>query len=507
MDSLHLKQVPKLVQQQRLILNQEQQLFLKLIQMNSLELKEYVEEQLVDNPILEEDQETKSDEQLDDLTIRDAELLQTLKELNIKSGNDDSLPFIKDNYYDRDSDFSWENNLCSELSLLEYVKWQLGSSNFTEQEKLIASLIIGNTDEDGYLNVDLQEILNEYIVHTNEIKNQTKLNHRSPTKNINNDTPINLDNIENILKQIQHTFDPVGVCARNLIECLNIQALNLGYRDNDLVLNIINQQLNNVSDKKYEEIAIIYKIDIQEVKKAVKIISSLEPKPGRPFYIKDTEKNISPDYHVYKVGNELQIQYQKHIPRLRISHYYQKLVNQSSTLTPDTKKYLKEKLLLAKRVIKGIEETESAITKVIRKIIDIQKDYFFYGNNFIKPLRLKDIADDKDVKVHESTVSRITSKRYISTPFGVIPLRSLFSRKIETKHGTYVSYERVRIIIQDLINNEDKINPYSDEDISKILEIRNIRLARRTVAKYRKALNIPSSSQRAGIFKEMKNGT
>ena len=141
MDSLHLKQVPKLVQQQRLILNQEQQLFLKLIQMNSLELKEYVEEQLVDNPILEEDQETKSDEQLDDLTIRDAELLQTLKELNIKSGNDDSLPFIKDNYYDRDSDFSWENNLCSELSLLEYVKWQLGISNFTEQEKLIASLI------------------------------------------------------------------------------------------------------------------------------------------------------------------------------------------------------------------------------------------------------------------------------------------------------------------------------------------------------------------------------
>ena len=166
-------------------------------------------------------------------------------------------------------------------------------------------------------------------------------------------------------------------------------------------------------------------------------------------------------------------------------------------MSPETKKFLKEKLESAKRVIKGIRERESAIIKVLKKIVDVQRDFFFYGNNFIKPLRLKDIAEDESVKVHESTVSRITSKRYISTPNGVIPLRSLFSRKIETKHGSDVSFERVKSIIEDLISNEKQDSPYSDEDISKILEIRNIKLARRTVAKYRKLLNIPSSSKRS----------
>lgn len=247
--------------------------------------------------------------------------------------------------------------------------------------------------------------------------------------------------------------------------------------------------------------------EIDEIKEAVNMISSFEPKPGRPYYMSDIEKNITPDYHVYRIGDELQIQFKVNIPNLRISQYYQRIVKNSDSINSETKKYIKEKLDIAKKVIKGIQEREIAITKVIKKIVDVQRDYFFYGKDFIKPLKLKDIADDEDINVHESTISRMTSKRYISTPNGVIPMRTLFSRKIETVHGTDISYDRVRSIIEDLIKNEDKNSPYSDEDISKILEIRNIKLARRTVAKYRKLLDIPSSSKRAKNYKEQQNGS
>ena len=209
---------------------------------------------------------------------------------------------------------------------------------------------------------------------------------------------------------------------------------------------------------------------------------------------------------MYRIGDELQIQFKVNIPNLKISQYYQRIIRNSDTINPETKKYIKEKLDLAKKVIKGIQEREIAISKVIKKIVTIQRDYFFYGKDFIKPLKLKDIADDEDINVHESTISRMTSKRYISTPNGVIPMRALFSRKIETVHGTDISYDRVRSIIEDLIKNESTQSPYSDEDISKILEIRSIKLARRTVAKYRKLLSIPSSSQRSKNYKEKSHG-
>ena len=163
-------------------------------------------------------------------------------------------------------------------------------------------------------------------------------------------------------------------------------------------------------------------------------------------------------------------------------------------LPRDAKKYIREKLEAAQRIIKCLEERDATIRRVISEIVKVQRDFFEYGNAYIRPLRLKDIA--QTVNVHESTVSRITSRRYIQTPQGTIELKSLFSRKIETSHGRELSFEKVKTIIKEIVANEPPESPYSDEDISKILERRNIKVARRTVAKYRKILNIPSSSER-----------
>jgi len=194
----------------------------------------------------------------------------------------------------------------------------------------------------------------------------------------------------------------------------------------------------------------------------------------------------------------LQIQLNREIPKVRVSHYYKSLINKGK-LPTDVKKYIKEKLESAQRIIKCLEERDSAIKKVITKIVDHQKDFFEHGREYIKPLRLKDIAQDEDVKVHESTVSRITSRRYIYTPQGLIELKSLFSRKIETSVGENISFERVKSILRDIIANESPKSPYSDEDISRILERKKIKLARRTISKYRKILNIPPSHERISI--------
>jgi RNA polymerase sigma-54 factor len=298
-----------------------------------------------------------------------------------------------------------------------------------------------------------------------------------------------------VLRKIQRSFDPTGICSRDLKECLRIQAEDLGYKSDDIIIKIIENSLEYISKKDYKQVADVIGVKAEDVEKAACIISSFEPKPGRPFYAKDSEKYVMPDFYVYQIGNDLRIQLNRDFPRIRVSQYYRDLVKQRQELSRDTKKYIKEKLEAAQRIVKCLEERDETIRKVISEIVNVQRDFFEHGKGYIKPLRLKDIA--QTVSVHESTVSRITSRRYIQTPQGTVELKALFSRKIETSHGGDLSFERVKTIIKEIIADEPPESPYSDEDISKILERRSIKVARRTVAKYRKILQIPSSSERA----------
>ena len=497
MSSIELKTSPKLLQQQRLILTQDLQLFLKLIQMTTIELSEYLEEQLLENPALEEVQEIVDKGE----SPSEGEIDPKLEDTGPMPIMNDDVPFTREFSSDSEDDYSWENSVSSTDSLVDYLRWQLGLLDLTALEKRIASIIIGNINEDGYLEAGLGEILS---MLTNGIR-EAVVSAESDQLVEKNDleyspAPADFDigTIEAVLKKIQSSLDPPGVCARNLSESLMIQLQELGYHDDGLETSIVRNHLDDVSKKRFDEIANNLGITGEQAKKAVDVISGLEPKPGRPFYSKDSEKHIVIDFYIYKVGNELQLQLNRDIPKVRVSRYYKTLINKGK-LPSDVKKYIKEKLESAQRIIKCLEERDSAIRKVITKIIDYQKDFFEHGREHIKPLRLKDIAQHEDVNVHESTVSRITSRRYIYTPQGLIELKSLFSRRIETSVGESISFERVKSILKDIIDNELPESPYSDEDISRILERKKIKLARRTISKYRKMLNIPPSHERTSI--------
>ena len=486
MSKLNLTTAPKLVQQQRLILTQELQLFLKLIQMNTLDLKEYLEEQLVDNPTLEESDEPEkdekdkeqSDDEFDDIDLSSFE--------NLTTGYNDDLPHSPDFFADNEDDNPWENRVSKAESLFEHLNWQLEVSEFTNDERDIANIIIGNINEDGYLEANIDEII------LNHFTNQSFNNNGNGS--LKNSEHINKENILKVLNKIQTTFDPIAVGSRSLEECLKIQTYEMGYTDDSAIIKIIENHLEEISRNEYEEVSKSLLLNTDEVKECFEIISNLEPKPGRPFYTKDTEKFIVPDFFLYKVGNEYQIQFNKNFPRIRISNYYRNLIKNQANLSSETKKYVREKLEAAKRILKCLEEREAAVRKVVERITEVQRDYFEHGEEYLKPLRLKDVAET--VGVHESTVSRITSNRYMQTPRGVIELKSLFSRGVDTSTGKQVSLERVKSIIKEIVSNENTGNPFSDEDISKILERRNIMVARRTVAKYRMILKIPSSSKR-----------
>jgi RNA polymerase sigma-54 factor len=488
------------VLQQRLILTQELQLFLKLIQMTTLELKDYLEEQLIENPTLEEDEETR--EKNENGSSEEPAEFGINGDNRLFGSDNGDMPHYSTRQYTDDSEdeTTWENRVSAPDSLIEHLKWQLEVSDFTAEEKQIASIIIGNTNEDGYLELNIEEIAGLYLHGDNRREEDRDESTSEPEIATNDTVPEKsyeelIAVIQNVLYKIQTTFDPTGTCSRDLKECLETQLLDLGYTEDSIEFKLIDSHLEDLDNVDFFDIAESLGCTAEEVKEAFLLISTLEPKPGRPYYEQDIEKYIIPDFYVYKIGNEFQIQLNRDFPRVRISNYYRNLLKKEKSLPPDARQFLKEKIEAAQRIIKCMDEREVAVKKIISKIVEVQRDYLEHGRDYIKPLILKDVA--QSVGVHESTVSRITSRRYIQTPQGTIELKSLFSRRIETSHGKEVSFERVKSMIKEIIAEEMPESPYSDEDISKILERRNVIVARRTVAKYRKTLKIPSSSTRS----------
>ena len=489
------------VLQQRLILTQELQLFLKLIQMNTLELKDYLEEQLIENPTLEESEDAK--EKTEESSNEEFDL-SNIGDDRIFGNQENDIPHYSSREFfdDREEESPWENRISSDESLIDHLRWQLHISDFSHEEKEIASTIIGNTNEDGYLETDIEEVAYTYL-------NQTQGMEKSDTQ-YQDDHIYNIEVIINkakaVLNKIQTSFDPTGVCSRNLKECLKLQALDLGYPEDSLVVEMIEKHFEDINENDLTNILDAIHDSTQEVQEAMAAISSLEPRPGRPYFVKDSEKYIVPDFYVYNMGDELQIQLNRDFPRVRISNYYKSLIKKEKTektLPPEAKQFIKEKLEAAQRIMKCLDEREETVKKIISKIVEVQSEFFAHGKEYIKPLILKDVA--QSVGVHESTVSRITSRRYIQTPQGTIELKSLFSRRIESSQGKDISFEKVKSIMKNIISSEMPESPYSDEDISKIFERRNITVARRTVAKYRKILKIPSSSVRSRKYKENRN--
>ena len=468
MSGIGLVQTQNVVQKQKLILTQHLRLFLSLVQMNTVELREYLEEQLIENPALEEDLDSSAETEGEDL----GESL-----LNELGPTEADYPMPEEVSAEINEAAEWENQIPDRDSLFEHLNWQLSMTDLSERQKQIASLIIGSINEDGYLEIELEEI--------------AKLLDGKDSSTVNEDS---MEEIARVAEKIRTTFDPVGVGSRSLSECLVAQAMDLGYEKESSLMRVLENHIDDLGRKDYDKICSELDVSREKIKETETVITSLEPKPGRPYYTKDTARNIVPDFYVYKVGNDLQMQSNRSFPKLRISSYCRKILADRANLTGETTDYLREKIEVAQRIVRCIEERETTIRKVMEKIVNEQKEFFDHGSAHLKPLRLKDVADT--VGIHESTVSRITSRKYIQCPQGIIELKKLFSRAVHSSNGQKVSLEKIKSMIREIVNNEPAECAFSDEDISRILSMKNIKVARRTVAKYRKTLGIPSSSKR-----------
>jgi RNA polymerase sigma-54 factor len=364
---------------------------------------------------------------------------------------------------------SLEATITKAETLTEHMIQQIRMAEFSVEESAIAFHVIGNLNRDGYLSSSVDEIVEA--------------------------TKQPAPDVEAVLKAIQY-LDPVGVAARNLQECLLIQLDSLGLGET-LETKIIRDHLDKLERQKFDLIAKAEQVPVERVYAAVSKIRSLEPRPGRPFADDDT-RYVVPDIYVYKVGEEYVINLNEDgLPRLRVNPFYIDLLKKQESETNPNKGYLSDRLKAASWLIKSIHQRQSTIYKVTQSIVKFQHGFLDHGISALKPLVLKDVADD--IGMHESTVSRVTTSKYVHTPQGVFELKFFFSNAIKTALGD-VSSSTIKDRIKSMIAAEAPDHPISDQEIVEVLQKENIDIARRTVAKYRESLGILSSSKRKKVF-------
>src|SRR5438309_2778491 len=368
---------------------------------------------------------------------------------------------------------SWENSLTKKTSLEDHLIWQLRLSKITEREESIGLYIIGNLDENGYLALPLDDVC--------------KATESAP------------EEVQAVLKRIQF-FDPVGVAARDLRECLLAQLENLSLADS-LAARIVADFLPHLESKRYEKMARDLGVTIDEIAEAAHQIASLEPKPSRG-YEQDEVRTVLPDVFVEKIGNEYVIYLNDDgVPRLRISSLYRRMAGQEGVAEEQARQYLQEKVRAATWLIKSIQQRQQTLYRVTQSIFKFQQEFLDHGVKALKPMVLRDVAED--IHMHESTVSRATANKYVHTPQGLFELKHFFQSAIAVKNGEDVASESVKEKIREIISKEDPRKPYSDQHIAVLLSDDSIDIARRTVAKYREAMGIlPSSKRRQPYFRK-----
>ncbi|MBV8358621.1 MAG: RNA polymerase factor sigma-54 [Deltaproteobacteria bacterium] len=358
-----------------------------------------------------------------------------------------------------------ENTLTRKASLEEHLIWQLRMSSLDHDEQRIGATIIYNLNDDGYLETPIAELAAQLET--------------------------SVERVESVLKRVQR-FDPPGVAARDLRECLLVQLQNLGMEES-LGARIVQQHLDLLEKHRYTEIAKALGIELKMVAEAARGIASLEPKPGRD-YGGIEPAYIVPDVYIQKIGDDFVVTLNESaVPRLRLATYYPRLLNDSA-VGADTKEYLQERLRSARWLVKSIYQRLQTIFKVANSIVKFQRPFFEHGIGHLRPLVLKDVAED--IGMHESTISRATANKYAHTPQGIFELKFFFTSGVKATDGEDVSAETVKEKIRTLVADESQDNPLSDQAIAAILHNDQINIARRTVAKYRQALGILPSSRR-----------
>lgn len=469
---------------QQLVMTPQLQQAIKLLQLSRMELVEMIQEEMEQNSALEEaeqqsdpkDATNNPDKEISDAAEKATQ--EITKEVTIEekvSADTDWENYINEynstgrTHIERETREApnYEAFTSRDKTLEEHLRWQLMLQGLSENEEKIGFMIIGNIDKDGYL--------------------------RSTTEEIAESGEFEIKKVEKTLKILQE-FDPSGVCARNLGECLLTQINFLGI-DNDIIKRIITDHLKNLENRNIKAIAKDLKISHDDIRDAVKVIQYLEPKPGRIFS-PDESSYITPDIFVYKDENGYKIVLNDDgLPKLQINRFYRDAVAKNKKLPKDTKNYLNEKMQSASWLIKSIRQRQKTIYLVMESIIKFQQEFFDKGIAYLKPLILKDIA--QDIEMHESTISRVTTNKYTYTPQGLFELKYFFNSAIKRQSGDgELASESVKEKIKTLVKNEDPDHPLSDERIAMVLKDANVNIARRTVAKYRKMLKILPSNKR-----------
>ena len=457
------------------------QMAIKLLQMSRLELLDTVQQELEQNPALEETIEVLEDKKLGDTAENDIETpdRSLISEVSIKDKiAEDHVDW--NNYLDEYNSTgkttfeterreipSYESFITKKESLKDHLLWQLLMSHPSPEEEKIGSIIIGNLNNDGYLDITLEELIKA--------------------------ADADMETVEDVLFLMQ-SFDPIGVCSRDLKECLLIQA-KFFKLDDTIVTQIIGNHLNHLENKNYKAITKALRISMDDVLKAVNIIKDLEPKPGREY--SDEEPHyITPDIYVYKFENDFIITLNEDgMPKLQLNSLYKNAVKEDAKGQENVKDYLQEKMRSAAWLIRSIHQRQKTIYKVMESILKFQKEFFEKGVSHLKPMVLRDVAED--IEMHESTISRVTTNKYAHTPQGIFELKYFFNSSIKSYMGDSVSSASVQDKIRQLIENENPKKPFSDEKLSKILkEELGISIARRTVAKYREIMRILPSNKR-----------
>ncbi|EJO5347989.1 RNA polymerase factor sigma-54 [Clostridium botulinum] len=445
-----------LTQEQKLIMTQQMQLSIKLLQMSTYDLQEYVEKEVQENPVLDSENIHKEEKNIEDINYK-----KLIKHLEY-NGNEYS------GYnYNKEEETSPFNFISNKKSLKEYLKEQIIELNENKYIKSICMYIVENIDDKGYLAVEAHEISEELKVP--------------------------LDNVEKSIEIIQ-SLEPDGIGARDLKECLKIQLKKKSINNNQ-ICEIIDNHLSLVAENKYNVIAKKLSISTKKAQEYGDIIKTLQPKPSRGFYTGEEVKYIVPDAYIKKIENEYYIiMNEELLPKLKVNNLYKEIVLNDTD--PNAAEFVKEKLNSAIFLIKSIENRKSTIYKVLEEILELQRDYFDFGIEYLKPMTLKEIADS--LGMHESTISRAIRDKYINTNRGTILIKDLFTTGITSNNitGEDISVKFIKKEIKELINKENKKKPISDQIICNILNDNGIQISRRTVAKYREDIGIKSSKCR-----------
>lgn len=477
--SLHLRQGLQLSMTPQL------QQAIKLLQMSTLDLQQEIQQALESNMMLEqvEDEETPYVEGVQENKPDKSETVtsegsqtEIPDELPVDSSWDDIYEAVLESGSSNSEPIEFEVQRGNSATLAEHLLWQLELTPFSQRDSAIAMTIIDSVNDDGYLISAPEEIFQSL---------QDQLD------------DLDQEEVNAVLHRIQH-FDPPGVAALDLADCLRLQLqqmpASIPFRSE--ALHIVTEHLQLLASQEQAKLMRLLNLNERQLNEAVSLIRSLEPKPGSKIQQKEVEYVI-PDVYVFKQNDKWQVELNPDIaPKLRINPFYSAMIKRSDSSKDNAS--MKDHLQEAKWFIKSLHSRNDTLLRVARSIVEKQAGYLDHGSIAMKPMVLRDIAEE--LELHESTISRVTTQKFMHTPNGIIEFKYFFSSHVATEGGGECSSTAIRAIIKELINNEDPTKPLSDSKIADFLKDKGIHVARRTIAKYREAMSIASSSQRKRIL-------